>query len=128
MWKLFLQAAALKVMMRSAGWLVFLLPLAFLLKTIGAPLLAILGVIGLPLLVVLVLLGLPFIVVFGIGAALLAVIGTVVTIGLALLKIVLPIVLVFWAVSAVFKWMSRKDKAGPDEPLSGEVRGPDGAV
>lgn len=128
MWKLFLQAAALKVMVRSAGWLVFLLPVAFLLKTIGAPLLAILGVIGLPLLVVLALLGLPFIVVFGIGAALLAVIGTVVTIGLALLKIVLPIVLVFWAVSAVFKWMSRKDKPGPDEPLSGEVRGPDPAV
>lgn len=125
MWKLFLQAAALKVMVRSAGWLVFLLPVAFLLKTIGAPLLAILGVIGLPLLVVLALLGLPFIVVFGIGAALLAVIGTVVTIGLALLKIVLPIVLVFWAVSAVFRWMSRKDRPSPDEPLSGEVRGPD---
>ena len=125
MWKLFLSALALRTMIRSMGWMVLLLPIAFLLKTVGAPLLAILAVIGLPLLVVLALIGLPLIVVFGIGAALLGIIGTVLTVGLALLKIVLPIVLVFWAVSALFRWMRRKDKPRADEPLTGDVRGPD---
>lgn len=128
MWKLFLSALALRTMLRSMGWLALLLPLAAILKTIGAPLLAILAVIGLPLLIVLALIGLPLIVVFGIGAALLSIIGVVVTAGLALLKIVLPIVLVFWAVSAVFRWMRRKDRPRPDEPLTGDVRGPDPAV
>ena len=60
-----------KTILRSFGWLTWLLPLGFLLKLIGWPLLAVLGTLAVPVLLLLLLVGLPIFVVLLVGGALL---------------------------------------------------------
>ena len=135
MWKLFLSWAVLKVGLRSVGWLAVMVPLAFLFKTVGAPLLAILGVFALPLLVILALLGLPIIVVIVFTMLLLGALGAhsgiganvapaafLANLGIAVAKIVIPILVVWWLVSWLFRsaWWNKPKGAG-DEPLTGDV-------
>ena len=120
MWKLFLSWAVVKLGLKSVGWLVFMLPLAFLFKTIGAPILAILGVFAVPLLVIFAILGLPIIVVLVFTMMIVGIIGLVLTVGAALLPVLLPILLVWWIVS----WMLGRRKSGAaGGPMTGEVRG-----
>ena len=121
MWKLFLDFVVLRVVLRSVGWLLALIPVAFLFKFVGLPLLAILGIIGLPLLVILLFLGLPIIVVLVLGSMLMAVLGAVVAVGVPLLKIILPIVAIVWLMG--WFWRRGRGDAG-DGPLTGEVKDP----
>ena len=122
MWKLFLSWAVLKVGLRSVGWLAVMVPLAFLFKTIGAPLLAILAMFALPLLVILAVLGLPIIVVIVFTMLLLGALGTILTLGIAVAKIAIPIFLVWWLVSWLFRsaWWNRPKGTG-EGPLTGDV-------
>ena len=120
MWKLFLDFVVLRTILRSVGWLVALIPVAFLFKFVGLPLLAILGIIGLPLLLILLFLGLPIIVVLVLASMMMAVLGAVVAIGVPLLKIVLPIVAIVWLVG----WFWRRGGSSGG-PLTGEVKGPE---
>jgi len=87
------------VLARSFGGLVsFLLllavPLAGVLKVVGLPLLIVVGIVGLPILLVLAVIGLPILLVVGTVGVIMAVVGTMLAAGLALLKIALPIIVV----------------------------------
>ena len=129
MWKLFLSWLVVKTGLRSLGWLAALIPFAFLLKTVGAPLLAILATLGLPLLIILAVIGLPIIVVLVFTGVLLAIVAAVLSLGLAVAKVVVPIVLVWWLVSWLFRgaWWNDRGKKG-EVPLTGDVKGPDGEM
>jgi len=102
--------AILKLLLRALGSLGWLIPLALMLKAIGLPILILLAVLALPVLLVLAVLGLPFLLVVVVGGFLLTVTMWIVGIGLAALKIVIPIVLVYWLV----KWAFRRGD-GPSE-------------
>lgn len=111
---LFVQGIVAKTLLRSFGWLAWLLPAGFLLKFIGLPLLAVLGVLAMPVLVLLFVIGLPIFLVFLVGGALMALVGTVLTVGIALAKIVIPIALVVWLV----RWMLRDKPVATAEPVA----------
>lgn len=101
--QLLVQGILARTVLRSFGWLAWLLPAGFLLKGIGLPLLAVLGVLALPVLLLLLVIGLPIFVVLLVGGALLSVVGVVLSVGLALAKVLIPIALVVWLV----RWMWR---------------------
>jgi len=92
---LVLRIAAIRWLFKLGG-LAFLLPLALLLKTIGLPLLAVLAVLALPILILLFLFGLPVFLVFIFGSMFMGLIGMVLTLGLAAVKIALFVVLPLW--------------------------------
>jgi hypothetical protein len=110
--------AILRLLLKSLGSLAWLIPIAFLLKAIGIPLLVLLGVLGLPLLILLVVIGLPFFLVFIVGGALLGFTFWVLSMGLAILKIALPIILVVWLVRWAFRRSNGTPRADtpPDAP------------
>ena len=89
---LLIQGVLARTALRSFGWLAWLLPLGFLLKWVGLPLLAVLSVLALPVLVLLVAIGLPLFVVFLFGSMLMAVVGTLLTVGIALAKVLMTAV------------------------------------
>ncbi len=60
---LVVQGILAKTVLRSFGWLAWLLPVGFLLKFVGLPLLAVLGLLALPVLALLLVIGLPIFVV-----------------------------------------------------------------
>jgi len=129
---LVLRIAAIRWLFKLGG-LAFLLPLALLLKTIGLPLLMVLGVLALPVLIILLLFGLPIFLVLIFGSMLMGLIGMVVTIGLAALKIGLFVVLPVWLVWALVGKMRHAKKKGDDgssasdsapPPSSGTSTGP----
>ncbi|MFL5605305.1 MAG: hypothetical protein ACJ8AD_02545 [Gemmatimonadaceae bacterium] len=93
---------------------VVLLPIAGILKFVGLPLLLVLGVLGAPVFLLLAALGLPILFVLGIGGVLLLSLGVLLTLGLIAIKILLPIVLIVWAV----RWLMRRGKSGPVGPIS----------
>lgn len=103
MWTL-VKAWLLKlVLQRSLGavlaaLLVILLPIAAVLKVVGIPLLFVLLIVGAPVLLLLAIIGLPLLLVVGAGIAIVGVISAVLSVGFALLKIALPILLVVWLV------------------------------
>lgn len=101
---LIVQGILAKTILRSFGWLAWLVPAGFVLKLVGLPLLAVLGVLALPVLALLLLIGLPIFVVLLIGGGLLAIIGVVLSVGLTLAKLLVPIALVVWAV----RWLLRE--------------------
>jgi hypothetical protein len=92
---------------------VVLLPIAGVLKFVGLPLLIVLGVLGAPVFLLLAALGLPILFVLGIGGVLLLSLGVLLTLGLIAIKILLPIVLIVWAV----RWMVRRGKSGTVGPV-----------
>jgi hypothetical protein len=91
------------------GLLVLLLPLAGVLKVIGLPLLIVLGLLAAPLILLLAAIGIPVLVALLAGGALLAVVGTVLTVGILAIKILVPIVLIVWFVRWIF---SKRDEPG----------------
>jgi len=106
------QWALFKVLLKALGSLAWLLPIAFLLKAIGLPMLILLAVLALPIFLVLALVGLPLMFVFIAGILLLVGFFFVLTLGIAILKIVIPIVLVVWLLKWLFGNGSRH--RGPD--------------
>ena len=106
---LLVQGILAKTVLRSFGWLGWLLPVGFLLKFVGLPLLAVLGVLALPVLILLFVIGLPVIVVLVFGGALMALVGVLLTMGVALAKVIIPIALVVMLV----RWLLRSKAAVP---------------
>jgi hypothetical protein len=89
-----------RLLLKGAGSLFLFLPIAALLKAVGWPLLMVLGVLALPVLLVLLFLGLPIFLVLLLGAGLLALLGSILAAGGALLKVLLfvgvPVALAWW--------------------------------
>ena len=85
-----------------ATLLLFVVPVAGVLKIVGLPLLIVLGVIGAPVILLLAVVGLPLLLVLGIGSVLLFCLGILLALGTLAIKIVLPIVLVVWLVRWIF--------------------------
>jgi hypothetical protein len=100
---LLVQGILARTALRSFGWLAWLLPVGFLLKWVGLPLLAILGVLALPVLMLLLVIGLPVFVVLLFGGALLSLVGMVLTVGVALAKVLIPVALAV----LVIRWIWR---------------------
>lgn len=97
---LLLRIAAIRLVFKL-GWLGLLIPIAFVLKTIGLPLLIILLVLAIPILLMFFVFGLPvFLVVFA-GGAFMGLVSFVLTLSVAVLKIGLFIVLPIWFAFAV---------------------------
>lgn len=106
--------ALLKLVLKAFGSLGWLLPLAVLLKALGLPFLIMLALLALPLLLVLAVIGLPFLLVALVGGGLVTLTLWIVSIGVAALKIAIPLVLAYW----VLRWMWSRggDSAGPMPP------------
>ncbi len=111
---LLIQGILAKTALRSLGWLAWLLPVGFLLKWVGLPLLIVLLVLAAPVLLLLAVIGLPLFVVFLFGGALLSLVGVLLTVGVALLKIAIPVALVF----LVVRWLWR-GRTAPTTEVSG---------
>jgi len=118
---LLVQGILAKTLLRSFGWLGWLLPVGAILKWVGLPLLSVLGVLALPVLVLLFVIGLPLFLVFIIGGLLMSLVGVLITVGTALLKIVIPVALVV----LVVQWVMRKqsEKTMPDAPVAASGEG-----
>jgi hypothetical protein len=114
---LVLRIAAIRWLFKLGG-LAFLLPLAMLLKTIGLPILMVLAVLALPVLIILFLFGLPIFLVFIAGSMLMGLIGMVLTVGIAALKIGLFVVLPIWLAWALASKIFGKKKGGDDSSPS----------
>jgi hypothetical protein len=103
---------------RSVGGLLSLLfvvalPLAGVLKVVGIPLLIVLAIVGLPMLLVLAVIGLPILLVVGTVSLLMTAVGGILAAGLVMLKVALPIVLVVWLATWLFKKVRRRGDATP---------------
>jgi hypothetical protein len=100
--------ALFKILLKGLGSLAWLLPLALILKAIGLPALIVLAILALPLFLVLLILGLPMIFVVMSGVVILAGIFFLLSLGIAVLKIAIPIIIVYW----LFKWIWGSKKTG----------------
>ncbi len=98
--------ALFKVLLRTLGSLAWLVPIAFILKAIGLPMLLLLLMLALPIFIVLALIGLPFLLVFVVGGLLIAGFFVLLSLGVAALKIAIPIMLIVWFV----RWLTRDRK------------------
>ena len=112
---LVLRLTAVRWLFKLSG-LALLLPLAFLLKTIGLPLLAVLSIVGLPILFLLLVFGLPIFMVLVVGGLLMGLFGVVLTIGIAAVKIGLFVVLPIWLLWTVgarlYRWIFGNGNGG----------------
>jgi hypothetical protein len=113
------QGILASTLVRTFGWLAWLLPLGFILKLVGWPILMVLGVLALPVLFLLLIVGLPIFVVLMIGGALMGLVAFLLTAGLALAKIIVPIALMVMVV----RWFLRDE--APSETPAPDVTAPD---
>ena len=104
--------ALLKVLLKTLGSLGLLVPLAFLLKVIGLPILIILGIIAAPVFIVLAIIGLPLMFILVIGCMILAAVFALLSIGFAVLKIAIPIILSYW----LLRWWFSNGKSSSSDP------------
>lgn len=122
---LVLRLAAVRWLFKLSG-LALLLPLAFLLKTIGLPVLAVLSIVGLPILFLLLVFGLPIFMVLVVGGLLMGLFGVVLSIGLAAVKVglfvVLPIWLIWMVGTKLYRWIFGGGNGG--KPNGGEPATP----
>lgn len=88
--------AVFKLLLKTLGSLGWLLPVAFILKFIGLPVLAVLAILALPVFIVLAIVGLPIMFVFVAGILLLVGFFVLLSLGIAVLKIAIPLLLVYW--------------------------------
>lgn len=113
---LLVQGILAKTLLRSFGWLGWLLPAGAILQWIGLPLLSVLGVLLLPVLVLLFVIGLPVFLVFILGGLLMSLVGVLITVGTALLKIIIPVALVVLVVQWVMRTQAEKVAPGAVTP------------
>ena len=99
--------ALVRLLLKTLGSLGLLLPVAFLLKFIGLPILAVLAILALPVFIVLAIVGLPIMIVLVAGILLLVGFFALMSIGIAVLKIAIPILLVYW----LLRWWFRNGKS-----------------
>lgn len=102
--RLVVKLAALRWLFKLGG-LSLLLPIAFLLKVVGIPLLIVLAIVGLPIIMLLFLFGLPIFAVLLVGGLLMGLLGFVLTIGVAAVKIAIFVVLPIWLMWKLFHWL-----------------------
>lgn len=105
---LLVQGIIAKTALRSFGWLAWLLPAGAILNWIGLPLLMVLGVLALPVLTLLLLIGLPIFVVLIFGSLLMSLVGVLITVGTALLKMIIPVALVVLVVQWVMRVQAKR--------------------
>jgi hypothetical protein len=106
--------ALFKILLKSLGSLAWLIPIAFGLKFIGLPVLLVLAILALPILIVLALVGLPIMFAVAVGGLLLVGLFALLSFGIAVLKVAIPIIIVYW----LLKWAFRNGKKGSD-PATG---------
>lgn len=114
------RVALFKLLLKSFGALAWLLPIALLLKALGWPVLLVLGVLAIPLVIVLAVVGLPLLLVAVAAGVMLMIAFWVVSTGILLIKIAVPILLVLWVV----RWLrgSKKGRGGAaPKPSSGDM-------
>ncbi len=116
---LLVQGILAKTVLRSFGWLAWLLPAGAILQWIGLPLLTVLGVLALPVLVLLFVIGLPIFVVIIFGGLLMSLVGVLITVGTALLKLVIPVALVVLVVQWVMRVQAKKAEPVAAAPAEG---------
>ena len=112
---LLLRIAAIRWVFKL-GWLGLLIPIAFVLKSIGLPLLIILCILALPILLMMFVFGLPIFLVVMAGGAFMGLVSVVLSLSFAVLKIALLVVLPIWLVFAIapriVRWVTgdKRDK------------------
>lgn len=102
--------ALFKLLLKSFGALAWLLPLAMLLKALGWPVLLVLGILAVPLLIVLAIVGLPLLLAAGAAGLMLMIAFWVISTGMLLIKIAVPILLIVWVV----RWIRRSGRGRGD--------------
>ncbi|HVX38533.1 MAG TPA: hypothetical protein VHB25_03085 [Gemmatimonadaceae bacterium] len=115
---LVLRVTAVNWLFKTLGGLAILVPIAFVLKIVGLPLLAVLSVLALPVLLMLFVFGLPIFLVLIVGGMVMGLLGMVLALGIAAIKIGLFVVLPIWLVFKLVSWIFRKRPADtpPESP------------
>ena len=100
------RVALFKLLLKTFGALAWLLPIALLLKALGWPVLLVLGILAVPLIIVLMVVGLPLLLVAAAAGVMLMIVFWVVSTGMLLIKIAVPILLVVWLI----RWLRGSGK------------------
>ena len=101
------KVALLKLLLKTFGSLGWLIPIAFILKFIGLPVLAVLAVF-----IILAIVGLPIMFVLVAGILLLVGFFAMLSIGILVLKIAIPVLLVYW----LLRWWFKNGKKNSIDP------------
>lgn len=102
--------ALFKILLKGLGPLAWLVPVAFLLKLIGLPVLLVLAILAAPVFILLAILGLPLMFVAVTGLLILVGLFALLAFGIAVLKIAIPIFIVYW----LLRWAFRNGKKSHD--------------
>ena len=94
--------ALFKLLLKTLGSMAWLIPVAFILKLIGLPVLIVLAILAAPVFIILAIIGLPIMFVIVAGGLLLVGIFFLLSMGLLVLKIAIPIVLIYWLIKWIF--------------------------
>lgn len=115
---LFKKYVLIRIVKRILGSFGVLLPIALVLvKALGWPVILALAVLAAPLIGVLMLFGLPLAAAVAVGGGMLGLLFFLLTIGLLIIKVVLVVMLVSWALKWLFGRNRGDDKpAAPTEP------------
>jgi hypothetical protein len=106
------KVALLKLLLKTLGSLGWLLPIAFVLKLVGLPVLIVLAILAAPIFIILAIIGLPIMFVIIAGVLLLVGFFFILSMGLLVLKIAIPIILVYWLI----RWFFRNGKKNSIDP------------
>ena len=104
--------ALFKLLLKTLGSMAWLLPVAFLLKLIGLPVLIVLAILAAPVFIILAIIGLPIMFVIVAGVILLVGFFFMLSMGLLVLKIAIPIILIYWLI----RWFFRNGKKNSIDP------------
>jgi len=108
---LLLKVGLLKLLLKAFPSLAWLLPIAFALKAIGLPVLIVLAILAVPLFIILAIVGLPMLFVAVTGAIILAGIFFMLSLGIAVLKLAIPFIILYFILKWVFKSKKGTDPA-----------------
>lgn len=101
-----------KLLLKTLGSMAWLIPVAFILKLIGLPVLIVLAILAAPVFIILAIVGLPIMFVVIAGFLLLVGFFFLLSMGLLVLKIAIPIILIYWLI----KWIFRNGKKNSIDP------------
>jgi hypothetical protein len=104
--------ALFKLLLKTLGSMAWLLPVAFILKLIGLPVLIVLAILAAPVFIILAIIGLPIMFVIVAGVILLVGFFFLLSMGLLVLKIAIPIILIYWLI----RWFFRNGKKNSIDP------------
>ena len=106
------KVALLKLVLKTLGSLGWLLPIAFVLKLVGLPVLIVLAILAAPIFIILAIIGLPIMFIVIVGVLLLVGFFFMLSMGLLVLKIAIPILIVYWLI----RWFFRNGKKNSIDP------------